>query len=175
MGGTRRQDHATPRNIPEEGRSEDEKRVFGAYSRWKDVRGVPGMERECARMSRNEGRDGYSSSITVKTEAASFSETFVPLCQFTRHHIPDIWDLHQPPFENLKSPKNLDQARSQTMNTVGAAASTVDAYAYILLYAYIMLYYIHIYIVEPGYNNDGLCDTPSTTLHFLCYQLIPHC
>ena len=28
--------------------------------------------------------------------------------------------------------------------------------------------------VEPGYNDIGLCDTPSITLDTLWYQLIPH-
>jgi len=29
--------------------------------------------------------------------------------------------------------------------------------------------------VEPGYNENGLCDTPSITSDILWYQLIPHC
>jgi len=36
---------------------------------------------------------------------------------------------------------------------------------------YIIIYYI----VEPGYNDFGLCDTPSIPSDILRYQLIPHC
>ena len=31
------------------------------------------------------------------------------------------------------------------------------------------------YRVEPGCNNIGLYDTPSTALDILCYLLIPYC
>ena len=34
---------------------------------------------------------------------------------------------------------------------------------------------IYIYIVGPGYNDIGLCDTSSIMSGFLLYQLIPHC
>ena len=30
-------------------------------------------------------------------------------------------------------------------------------------------------VVEPGYNDIGLCDTPSITSDILWYKLIPHC
>jgi hypothetical protein len=29
--------------------------------------------------------------------------------------------------------------------------------------------------VKPGYNDIGLCDTPSITSDILWYQFIPHC
>jgi hypothetical protein len=54
-----------------------------------------------------------------------------------------------------------DQAHSQTMDTVGAGASNVDAYTYLRLYMYIMLHScIYSHSMDPykisvmyGYRN----------------------
>jgi hypothetical protein len=63
---------------------------------------------------------------------------------------------------NCRSDIRLDQARSQTMNTVGAAVSSVVAYMYIPSYVYVMLYYtyavyVYIYILMDK-SKKRLCQ-----------------
>ena len=35
--------------------------------------------------------------------------------------------------------------------------------------------YIHVYTVEPGYNDIALSNTSTVSSDILWYQLIPHC
>ena len=57
------------------------------------------------------------------------------------------------------------RARSQTMNTVGAVASSAGAYAYRRVYTYIMLYYtyaVDTYYVCISVNGTFVRTTKST-------------